>query len=138
MTGPWEKDSPSINSLARSAADGCRNCDSSDQERDPLGTESPKRFWPNSARLRRPRTGAFAYQEEMRVARKGNHRCMTVSQPVDGKLERGNRLCPASFERCRDSFAKTCGCDLRNEDMMQQTREQLSIRFPGIEVLTNY
>ena len=81
----------------------------------------------------------FAFQEEIEEWRaKGIIVILTVSQPVDGNWSGAigyvqHRLDDAAVH-LENPVAAVCGM----KDMMQQTTEQLSFRFPGIQVLTNY
>jgi len=83
--------------------------------------------------------GHFAFQDEIEEWRaKGIIVILTVSQPVYGDWSGAIGYVQHRLEdvavHLQHPVAAVCGM----KDMMQQTTEQLAIRFPGIEVLTNY
>jgi sulfhydrogenase subunit gamma (sulfur reductase) len=82
----------------------------------------------------------FAFQEEIAEWRaKGILVVLTVSQPVaDGNWSGAIGYVQHRLEDVAIHLQKPVAVICGMKDMMQQTTEQLSIRFPGIEVLTNF
>jgi NAD(P)H-flavin reductase len=81
----------------------------------------------------------FAFQEEIEEWRqKGIIVILTVSQPVDGNWAGAVGYVQHRLEDAAVHLQKPVALICGMKDMMAQTTEQLSIRFPGVQILTNY